>query len=125
MIDEMASGAAEALLSMTVIFETAFVLEAVYRMDRSRIARSIELVSGAPGIHFLDDAERYLPQTLMHYRQVSQLSFADCYHAVLALAHCNGEIYTFDKDFRRIPGITRLEPGASPESTEQPAPHPE
>ena len=29
-----------------------------------------------------------------------------------SLENCNGEIYTFDQDFRRVAGITRLEPGA-------------
>jgi predicted nucleic acid-binding protein len=60
----------------------------------------------------LDGEIDILPRTLDYYLTYSQLSFADCYHAALALEHCNGEIYTFDKDFRRVPGIARLEPGA-------------
>ncbi len=39
-----------------------------------------------------------------------QLSFADCYHSALSLELCDGEIYTYDRDFSRIRGITRLEP---------------
>lgn len=111
---QVAEAKFEALISMTVIFETVFVLEGIgYKHDRHLIAESIQFVSEAEGIYFIDDAQRHLPATLKLYLAHSQLSFADCYHAVLALEHCQGEIYSFDEEFRRVAGITRLEPGDS------------
>lgn len=41
-----------------------------------------------------------------------KLDFADAYHAALALEQ-GGSVYSFDRDFDRIPGVTRVEPPAS------------
>jgi predicted nucleic acid-binding protein len=112
LFQQLANGEFEGLLSMTVFFETAFVLEKTYGLSRANVAAAILETSRAEGIRMLDGEVDILPRTLDYYLTYSQLSFADCYHAALALEHCNGEIYTFDKDFRRVPGIARLEPGA-------------
>jgi predicted nucleic acid-binding protein len=52
-----------------------------------------------------------------HYREVFDLyvdhpsiSFADCYHAVLMKQLGLKEIVSFDRDFDRLPNITRIEP---------------
>lgn len=101
----------EGLISMTVVFEIVFVLERTgHRDDRSFIADAIEIVCRAPGVRLLGDELNTLRTTISLYRAHPKLSFPDCYHAALALAHCDGEIYTFDKDFGHVPGIARLEP---------------
>ena len=96
---------------MTVLFEAAFVLERVYRMDRLSIAESFLEVLESPGLYLFNDERDYVDQTLALYMAIPQLSFADCYHATLSLARCGGEIYTYDQDFDRVPNLTRLEPG--------------
>lgn len=111
LFQQLASGEVDGLISMTVFFETAYVLEKIYGMSRQQVADAIEEVSVAAGIRMIDVEIELVPSTLELYKTYPQLSFADCYHAVLALEHCNGEIYTFDQEFRRVPGITRLEPG--------------
>lgn len=111
LFQQLASGKVDGLMSMTVFFETAYVLEKIYGMSRQQVADAIEEVSVAAGIRMIDVEIELVPSTLELYKTYPQLSFADCYHAVLALEHCNGEIYTFDQEFRRVPGITRLEPG--------------
>jgi predicted nucleic acid-binding protein len=107
----MAGGEFEGLVSMTVLFEAAYVLSSVYNLDRVSIVESIIGVLGLRGISMLKDEREYLDQTLSLYMSIPRLSFADCYHAALSLSHCNGEMYTYDQDFDRVPGITRLEPG--------------
>lgn len=109
---QIAEGDIEGLLSMTVVFETAYVLEKFYRFARADIARSMSRVINTPGIRLLAGEAVHYEKTIELYTSIPQLSFADCYHAVLSLENCNGEIYTFDQDFRRVAGITRLEPGA-------------
>lgn len=96
---------------MTVLFEAAYVLSSVYHLDRVSIVESFIGVLGLQGIRMLNDEREYVDQTLSLYMSIPRLSFADCYHAVLSFAHCNGEIYTYDQDFSRVPGLTRLEPG--------------
>ena len=103
-------GEIDAMISMTVIFETVFVLESNYRLDRQAIARAVKAIARAPGIQFLNDEARFIESTLAFYLAHPQLSFADCYHAALSLDFCSGEIYTYDRDFNRVAGVTRLEP---------------
>lgn len=108
---QMADGIVEGLLSMTVVFETVYVLEGVYGRDRGEVDRAIRFVSNAEGVRMLDGELDHLDRALKLYVQIRKLSFADCYHAVLSQSFCNGEICTFDKDFDRVPELIRLEPG--------------
>jgi len=98
------------MISMTVIFGTVFVLESVYSLDRQAIAHSVNVIARAPGIRFLNDEGRFVDGTVVLYLAHPQLSFADCYHSALSLEFCDGEIYTYDRDFSRISGVTRFEP---------------
>jgi predicted nucleic acid-binding protein len=111
LFDQLAAGEVDGLISMTVLFETAYVLERRYAFSRLEVAEAIRNVTRAGGVRLLEGEHGLLQRTLELYLEIRQLSFADCYRAALCLAHCNGEIYTFEKDFRRVPGITRLEPG--------------
>lgn len=43
------------------------------------------------------------------YAQYS-VSFADAFNTVYARAHGVSEIYSYDREFDRIPGVRRLEP---------------
>jgi predicted nucleic acid-binding protein len=103
-------GEIDAMISMTVIFETVFVLESNYRLDRQAITHAVEAIARAPGIQFLNDEARFVERTVALYLAHPQLSFADCYHTALSLEFCSGEIYTYDRDFSRVPEVTRLEP---------------
>lgn len=110
-LDQIADGQIEGILSITVIFETVFTLQGLYKFEREMIAPAIRVIVGAPGLHLIDASEELVSRTLDLYTSIRKLSFADCYHAVLSQSFCNGEIYTFDKEFDRIPELTRLEPG--------------
>ncbi len=112
LLDRIADGQIEGMLSITVIFETVFTLQGLYHFKREVIAPAIRVIIGAPGLHLIDTSEELISHTLDLYTSIRKLSFADCYHAVLSQSFCNGEIYTFDREFDRIPELTRLEPGA-------------
>jgi predicted nucleic acid-binding protein len=43
--------------------------------------------------------------------QGKNLDFADAFLAAVALRRGPQAVYSFDQDFNRIPGVTRLEPG--------------
>ncbi len=125
LIQRMAEGEFQGLVSMTVLFEAVYVLTGVYELDRISIGESLIAFMGTPGISLLDCEAAHFIKTVALYMSIPRLSFADCYHAVLSLALCDGETYTFDQDFDRVPALKRLEPGAISEPPERPAPHPE
>jgi predicted nucleic acid-binding protein len=51
-----------------------------------------------------------LRQALDLYVERQGLSFADAYHAIYVRQRDPAEIYSWDTDFDRIPGVIRVEP---------------
>lgn len=92
----------------TVIFECVYVLQANYDVPRDRIRDALlPLIQ----LKHLALSEREIYSDVFElYVTRRGLSFADCYHAVLARERGSGTIISFDRGFDRIPGLTRLEP---------------
>jgi predicted nucleic acid-binding protein len=93
--------------SITVVFETVFTLERLYREPRASITSSLLPLIELPGI-VLPDKHR-MRDTFTYYAH-PWLSFADAYHAVLTAEETPAEIVSFDRGFDRLPGVTRIEP---------------
>ena len=108
LLGEVASGSRRVMLSATVIFETVYMLTKHYGLDRVAVARELRSILEFEAVILPDKVSVFTAFDL--FTTYRQLSFADCYHAALAIAHCNSEIYTFDKDFDRVAELTRLEP---------------
>jgi predicted nucleic acid-binding protein len=91
--------------SDTVIFETVFTLQKVYRRPKAAIRETFLPLIELPGI-VLPQKRRYRKVFSLHVD--GNVPFADAYHAVL-MEHLNlTEIVTFDTDFDHIEGITRV-----------------
>lgn len=91
----------------TVIFETVFTLQRAYHVPKADIAASLLPLIELPVI-VLPGKRRFRAVFDLYVRL--NLPFADAYHA--ALMHASGltDIVTFDREFNRIPGVTRVEP---------------
>jgi uncharacterized protein len=89
----------------TVIFETIFTLQKVYRQPKTAIRDSLLPLIELPGI-VLPSKRRY--QKVFSLYVDANLPFADAYHAVLMEQFNLTEIVTFDTDFDKIKGITRV-----------------
>ncbi len=94
--------------SDTVIFESVFALEKLYRVPRTAIAEALLLMLAFPGI-VLPGKEAYRSVFELYVARRG-LSFADCYHAILTVRLGLTDILTFDRGFNRLPGIIRREP---------------
>jgi uncharacterized protein len=92
----------------TVVFETVFTLQSYYRVPRNAIRDGLLPVLELPGI-VLPGKQRYREMFDLYLAHPS-ISFADCYHAVLAKQLGLTAIVSFDRDFDRLPGVTRIEP---------------
>jgi predicted nucleic acid-binding protein len=92
----------------TVIFETVFVSEKVYRLPRQSIYDALVSLLALDTI-ILPERPQILAAFDLYLAHAA-LSFADCYHAVLMKHLELTEIVTFDRGFDRLPGITRIEP---------------
>ncbi len=50
-----------------------------------------------------------LAKALTWYRDVPGLDFADAYVAALAVARGHGNVVSFDRHLRRVPGVTAVQ----------------
>jgi uncharacterized protein len=89
----------------TVIFETVFTLQKAYRQPKQAIAAALLPLLDLPGI-VLPNKRRIREAFSLYVEQ--NLPFADAYHAVLMEVLHLTEIVTFDTDFDKIKGITRV-----------------
>lgn len=100
-------GEIELQLTDTAIFETVFTLERFYRLPRTAIRNGCLPLIGLPGIVVL--GSQRLDEVFELY-VATRLSFADAYHAILAIELGSGEIISFDHGFDRVPNHRLLEP---------------
>ena len=101
-------GEATVRLADTVVFEAVFTLEKLYRVPRSAIRDALEPILLLPGV-ILPGKTAYR-RVFNLYVGRAGLSFADCYHVVLAQRLRLAGIISFDRELGRVPGITRIEP---------------
>src|SRR3982751_627153 len=96
----------------TVIFETVFTLERFYKQSKEAICAAFLPLIELPGI-VLPGKRRF--RKVFTYYIDKNISFADAYHAVLMESLGLRQIISFDRDFNRIPTVTRVEPDATGE----------
>ncbi|WP_036488569.1 type II toxin-antitoxin system VapC family toxin [Myxosarcina sp. GI1] len=100
----------ETYICHTVILETVWVLESVYKLSKVDIIKGLKLVFGLPKV-FLEDSGA-IALTLKWYD--SGLDFGDALH--LATAQRYKTFYTFDKALikkaKEIPQIKVVEPSS-------------
>jgi predicted nucleic acid-binding protein len=98
-------GSAKVRTSETVIFETVFTLQKVYRRPKAAIRDTLLPLLELPAIA-LPQKRRYRKVFSLYVEK--NLPFADAYHAVLMEQLNLTEIVSFDTDFDKIKGITRV-----------------
>ena len=92
----------------TVVFEVVYVLQKLYHLDRAAIAQGVGDLASLAGLVL--PTKRLYGTTLERYVAHPGLSFADAFHSVLVQRELGGQLLSFDRDFDRFPGITRVEP---------------
>ncbi len=91
----------------TVIFETVFTLQRLYKQPKAAIRDALLPLIELPGM-VLPGKRRFRRAFALYVDQ--NLPFADAYHAALMQSLKLTEIVSFDGDFDKIAGITRVEP---------------
>lgn len=101
------SGEEKVFTSALVIFETIFTLQKFYKVSRQDIQTKILNIIALRNLQLPDKDVYY--QAFKLYTS-HNISFADAYNAAYALLEERPNIYSWDTDFDKIDGITRLEP---------------
>ncbi len=107
------------LITTVTLAEVVWTLSSVYRLTRSEIAAELMAFVTADGLETENLHEVTLALSL--YR-TGNMDFADALLAARSLLVGPPVVYSFDRDFDRIPGVRRLIPGTgdASESSQQP-----
>ena len=100
-------GEVQVRIAATVVFEVVFTLQRRYRLSKSAIRDAVLPLLELPAVVL--PGKRLLRRAFDLYVDLN-LPFADAYHAALMQSLGLRGIVSFDRDFDRIPGVTRLEP---------------
>ncbi len=95
------------LLPDIIMAEIVWVLDSFYKWERAEIVESMSTLIRLPSIvcsRFL------LSDTLNIFKEHKSFDFADAYSVALMKSLKIKDIYSFDRDFDKIPGVNRLEP---------------
>ena len=104
---KLARNEARVRCSEQVIFEASYTLLGMYRATRAEVSDAL--------LAFINLAGVVLPRKswwseIFDLFTSSALSLPDSYHVVMMRRLGITEIVSFDTDFDRVPGITRVEP---------------
>ena len=105
-------GRRRARISDIVIFAVVFTLERGYRRSKTEIQAAVLPLLELPGVVL--SGKRKFREIFRLYVE-HNISFADAYHVVMMRKLNLSEIVSFDRDFDRIPTVTRVEPGSEGE----------
>ena len=107
LIARIERGEEEAQLTDIAIFETVFTLERSYKVPKIQVREAILGLLALPGI-ILPGKRRYA--RVFNFYVDYNLPFGDASIAAEMEHHGATEIYSFDRQFNRLPGVIRLEP---------------
>jgi predicted nucleic acid-binding protein len=93
--------------SLPVIFETIFTLQRYYKVPRPRIKDLLLPVLRLRGLRL---PSKNLCIAALDIFVKQNISYADAFNALYMQAKGMIEVYSWDEDFDRIAGITRIEP---------------
>jgi predicted nucleic acid-binding protein len=100
-------GEERVVTSPLVIFETVFTLEKSYRVARALIRERLEAIIGMRGLQLTNKQLYYQAFDLYVAKNIS---FADAFNAAFLKARELTEIYSWDADFDKIEGVSRIDP---------------
>ena len=100
-------GEEKVITSPLVIFETIYTLQRYYKVPRQIIKEQILSIISLRSLHLPDKS---LYRRAFDLYLTKNISFADAYNAVYVQTEEVSHIYSWDEDFDKIDGITRLEP---------------
>ena len=103
------AGECAVILEDVVLAEVVWTLASFYAMAKQEIADALLRLLGSDGIRSIDKETLQLALVLFHEKN---LDFADALLAARARHMGDAALYSFDRDFDRVPGLTRYVPGA-------------
>lgn len=107
LLDRVAEGNEQVVTTPLVIFETIFLLQRTYKLPKTDIREKITTILSLQGVQV---RERALCLRALDYYVEQNISYADAYNAAWMQDEGIAEVYSWDREFDRVAGLTRIEP---------------
>ncbi len=107
LLQHIENGEEKVETSLPVIFETIFTLQRYYKAPRSRIKDLLLLVLRLRDLRL---PAKNLCIAALDIFVKQNISYADAFNAIYMQSKGITEVYSWDEDFDRIEGLTRIEP---------------
>lgn len=107
LIDRIERGEEHVVTSMMIVFETVFLLERRYKVPKAKVRELVWDVLSMRGVQLM--GKSLCSQALDVYVD-KNISLADAYTVVFMQSRGITEVYSWNADFDKIPGVTRIEP---------------
>ena len=106
-LETVERGEQQVRLADTVVFEAVFTLQRSYQVPKAEIRHALLPLLELPGVVL--PGKRQWRRVFELYVDLN-LSFGDAYHATMMERLGISEVVSFDREFDRIPTLTRVEP---------------
>lgn len=93
--------------SALIIFEIVFTLERQYRVTKEDVAALVLPFIRLPNLRV---EHKRLFVEVFRIHTIYPIGFADAYNCAYMQSVGAPEVYSFDEDFDKVPGIVRVEP---------------
>src|SRR5437867_11479387 len=107
LLTRVEQGQERVVTSSLVIFETVFTLQKRYQFPRENIRQVLQDLISLRGLEL---PNKSLLIRALDLFATQNIPFVDAYNAIYMRSRGVMEIYSWDGDFDKIPGITRVEP---------------
>ena len=107
LFDKVAKGREQVATHVVVIAEVIWVLTSRYGLPKTRVVDALTPLISLDGLQ-LDDKDHVL--SALEIFRAKPIDFVDAVNIVVMQAIRVPDIYSYDTDFDRIPGLHRVEP---------------
>lgn len=107
LLKRVEAGTEQVLLPDIVLADVIWTLEKFYKQRKSKIQDILAPILELKGLHFSSKAAAR--RALQLYVQ-KNIDWTDAFVASQMLSKKKNQIYSYDRDFDKVPGIDRLEP---------------
>ena len=107
LLKQVEQGVLQVRLSEIVLFEAVYTLERTYKQPKALIRQGMLALLAMPAL-VMTNKRRYREMLDLYVR--ANIPFADAYIAVQMRQSGSTDIFSFDRDFDKISGVSRIEP---------------
>lgn len=107
LLERVANGTETVLLEDVVLAEVVWTLTTFYHATRAQVHDYLVQILQLDGV---ENPDKPVLQTALLFYRDRKVDFIDALLAAKAIGDGSAEVYTFDRDFDRLPGVKRRDP---------------